>query len=152
MYLIRASIEPTITVYYSQNPNGTRNSIDKGNHIALAKFATQIWAENIQSVNYLYDTDTDCNEYIITPQDLAKYLRLYIPIKPIQVVKACHALAYQSCEHPAWEKSEANYFLECLSNTYIRKIPGYDEAEWGAPIPPASCLDAYNQAHITCQN
>ena len=46
--------------------------------------------------------------------------------------------AYQSCEHPGWEASSAYAFIQSLRGDTWRKVPGYEDAEWGTPEIPAS--------------
>jgi len=57
---------------------------------------------------------------------------------PVQVVKACQCYEYQSCEHDGWNaragrSSRAKGWIESLTAHAIGVLPGYDEAEWGAP-------------------
>lgn len=57
-------------------------------------------------------------------------LRLYKSLTPVQVIKACDCLEYQSCEHPEWEQSEACKLLKAIREAAIGALPGYSEAEW----------------------
>jgi hypothetical protein len=50
------------------------------------------------------------------------------PIEPIQVVKACDCLAYQSCEFDGWEASEAFAILWALKEFALKRIDGIDQA------------------------
>src|SRR5260364_202041 len=47
-----------------------------------------------------------------------------------QAIKYCHCLNYQSCEYPQWERSEAKTLLDEMRETFVRHMPGYDEAQW----------------------
>jgi hypothetical protein len=38
--------------------------------------------------------------------------------------------AYQSCEHPGWEESEARKFCQQLTEGAIARLPGYEAAAW----------------------
>jgi hypothetical protein len=90
-------------------------------------------AENFRSVNHRYAEEGE-------PAGMYEYREPKVgPIgyNPVQVLKAIHCLEYQSCEHPEWETSEARAFLKALEARTIRKIPGYDAAEWGPPPDPA---------------
>lgn len=57
-------------------------------------------------------------------------LRLYKRLTPVQVIKACDCLNYQSCEHPEWETSEAKRLLDGIREAAISSLPGYSQAEW----------------------
>ena len=62
-------------------------------------------------------------------------------LTPITIVKLCHCLAYQSCEHGGWTDSWANHLLDSViahaarslgcSRETIRSAPGYAQAPWG---------------------
>lgn len=113
-----------------------------------------LWEENIRSVLYRYSDCTRDNlpgpngedfEYehiFVTPPPLrlalssfasvhAKFRGSYID--PVQVLKACDCFEYQACEGSAWLDSEARQFLDALRHRAIRRLSGYQEAEWGAP-------------------
>lgn len=79
-------------------------------------------AENVKSVNYRYKEQTE--PYTISYNAFAPELT------PVQVIKACQCLDYQSCEHPEWEKSAACALLKTISDQAISKLPGYDAAAW----------------------
>ena len=81
--------------------------------------------ENLLSVNYRYLDKQELGEVYFD--------RFAISLTPVEVIKACHCLMYQSCEHEGWETSEAKAFLESVIQDAIRNLPGYDEAEWEIP-------------------
>lgn len=96
-----------------------------------------LWDENIYSVAYRYDSQ-DVNpaklpgvvgeDYLFRHQ-----LILHHIFAPVEVLKACDCYEYQSCEHNGWYKSQAHAFIDRLRRAAISALPGYDEAEWGAP-------------------
>ena len=49
----------------------------------------------------------------------------------VDIVKLCHCLAYQSCEHEDWEASWSKRFLDRVIDAATRALPGYDAAPWG---------------------
>jgi len=51
-------------------------------------------------------------------------------ITPVQVLKAVDCLDYQCCEWAHWEDSNARRVVEAIRDEAIRKLPGYDAAEW----------------------
>lgn len=98
--------------------NGQRHSLPVGNLPRGVEVGRMLWAENIASVLYRY------------PQDnAAQYAKCVFDLKHIKrdnsetgtsweveagqnpVVVSIRCLDYQSCEHPAWESSEAFAFL-----------------------------------------
>lgn len=72
-------------------------------------------------------------------------LGVYKQLSAVGVIKACHCLEYQSCEHPEWQSSEAKRLLTDISNTAIGRLPGYEAAAWHIddlePTPTYSLLD-----------
>ena len=84
-----------------------------------------LWDENVKSVNYRYPTDPQ-ERYIYHHKPFC-----VPPINPIIVIKQCHCYAYQSCEHPEWETSEAKRLIDALEANAIRRVAGYDSAPWG---------------------
>lgn len=52
-------------------------------------------------------------------------------LTPIEVIKACDCLAYQSCEYDGWNDSKARRLLDDLKSAAINALPGYQEAPWG---------------------
>lgn len=92
-----------------------------------------LWAENQESVNHRYD-DEEIEEiyfYKCHPDYEIRHA-----VNPIETLKALSCYEYQTCEHPEWENSEAFTFCEALRSAAIRALPGYEEAEWGAPVAP----------------
>ncbi len=85
-----------------------------------------LWDENYASVCYRYKhDDSGAPAFTYRPRPTE--------FDPVQVIKACHCLAYQSCEHPGWEASEAKQFIDALQNAAVHALDGYNEAEWGVP-------------------
>lgn len=48
----------------------------------------------------------------------------------VQVIKACHCFAYQSCEFDGWRDSMACRLLEAIEGNALQHLPGYAEADW----------------------
>lgn len=121
--------------WYFGNPRD-HDTIQSGDYDKAAEVGNMLWRENIASVAYRYPNDKTSatlpgpiDREEITPGDF----RLCAPIDPVQVLKSCQCYAYQSCEHPEWEESEAFSFIEALKGAAIQALSGYEEAEWGAP-------------------
>ena len=79
-----------------------------------------LWHENAKSVAYRYRENN--------PSPVYRFERLELPA--IQVLKLCHCLAYQSCEHPTWNKSDASKIIRDIEQDSIRKIECYESADW----------------------
>lgn len=47
---------------------------------------------------------------------------------PLVILKACHCLEYQSCEHDGWPQSTAWIIVQAIKDTAQRALPGYDKA------------------------
>lgn len=86
-----------------------------------------LWDENVKSVRYRYPKHTVDRE--VYPVDTPRFPGF----DPVQVIKACECYAYQSCEPPEWEESDAYAFVEGLKRDVCDRLPGYDKAAWGAP-------------------
>lgn len=95
----------------------------------------KLWDENITSVLYRYSDRTREDipgpigeDFVLNLEDL-----FCDNFNPVQVLKACICLEYQSCEHAEYEGSEAYAILKTIQARAIRCLPGYKEAKWGAP-------------------
>lgn len=53
----------------------------------------------------------------------------------LALIKSIHCYQYQACEHEAWESSDVKALTDELIAYLIPEIPGYFDAEWGAPKP-----------------
>jgi hypothetical protein len=99
-------------------------------HRAIAgdedRVAQVLYAENVRSVAHRYRD--------FTPDDRPFVFRFerdaVLELSPIAVVKACHCLAYQSCEHDEWGTSEAKRIVDAIEARAVRLVPGYDAARW----------------------
>lgn len=50
--------------------------------------------------------------------------------EPVQVLKLANCFEYQACEADAWKASLAHAIIQVIVGHFIRRLPGYDEAEW----------------------
>lgn len=78
--------------------------------------------ENTRSVNYRYNktTPVDAIVFDFDAPDLT----------PIELIKACNCLDYQSCETEDWSSTPACLLLARIKDYAVRKLPGYEEADW----------------------
>jgi len=51
--------------------------------------------------------------------------------RPIQLLKFCSNLRYQSCETETYEESKAYKILNEIVYGLITRLEGFDEAKWG---------------------
>jgi hypothetical protein len=97
-----------------------------------SQIGAALWAENHASVDYRYSETTPVPAYVFRPKchggTCTKPTR---QLTPLDVIKLCQSLKYQSCEHPGWEASFAHDFLNRVISAAIAALPGYDNAFWG---------------------
>ena len=137
IYLAKAAMAANYFSWYY----GKHNKADYYENFSNAvRIANSLWMENVNSVFHRYPDSVDDPEgapgpigedYIITEEDLA--FCFHRPFNPVQVLKACQCYAYQACEHEGWKTSEAKAFIDELTQAYIGKLPGYEDAKWGSP-------------------
>lgn len=103
-----------------------------GNYANAEHVGQVMWNENIRSVLYRYPGDTKAT----APGPIEETYQFSlndsrpITVDPVQTLKACACYAYQSCEHPEWEQSEAYAILRAIERAAINELPGYEKAEW----------------------
>jgi len=131
-YLVGAMLSRRIVQNYGFSYwNGTeRIAVRAGDYEQAAHIGTILWQENVKSVNARYSDATDLEAYQITPDEVGNY---WDEFDPVQVIKACHCLDYQSCEHEGWQASDAKAILTRLIKCACNALAGYDKAQWGAP-------------------
>lgn len=116
--------------------NSPRVSADEMKpHEKADRIANILRDENIRSVHYRYPK-LEPDEL---PGDIGDGFRKITAARlvntraypPIEVIKACHCLAYQSCETEDWESTPAFRLLNLIEGAAVRQLPGYDDAPWG---------------------
>ena len=79
--------------------------------------------ENYRSVNYRYAEKTKPHEF--------KFKRDYFTHrKPVEILKACNCIDYQSCETDDYYQSKAAKIIDTIRAYAISNLPGYDTAAW----------------------
>tara|TARA_R110000868_G_C10651982_1_gene745044 strand:+ start:34 stop:459 length:426 start_codon:yes stop_codon:yes gene_type:complete len=92
-------------------------------------FAT-LAVENVKSLASRYPSeDWDPIE------PMREHVEDYPSLSPVAVIKLAHCYAYQACEHPGWEASEACKMIDSLVSRVSHDLPGYDDAPWGLDNP-----------------
>jgi len=89
--------------------------------------ADMLHKENALSVNYRYPNHPAEMPHRFTLADVNAAPSL----SPVEVIKACDCLEYQSCEHPGWKQSRARELVRTIRGAAINALPGYDAAPWG---------------------
>lgn len=104
-----------------------------GDYEQAARVGQMLWEENIISVLFRYPDCTRKN--LPGPIDCDFKYGKHVPnprarFTPGRVLKACDGYAYESCEHPKWEASEAFAFIDALRSRAWRALPDYQDAPW----------------------
>lgn len=92
--------------------------------------------ENLSSIHCRYPDSARNPENTPGPVELY-WAKEYVYQRPARVPNVVEAFKvidcydYQSCEHPAWETSEAKKICDKLRTMLIPALPGYDAAPWG---------------------
>ncbi len=84
--------------------------------------AELLLAENTRSVNHRYRENTPVETIVFSSQDPT--------LSPIEVIKACDCLDYQSCETDDWRSTPACKLLESIQSHAVRQLDGYQKAPW----------------------
>lgn len=132
-YLVAAMFARRIVRNYGFSwwDGSDRKQLRAGDIDLAAEIGTLLWRENVKSVNSRYRDTTDLDAYTLTANDIC--LSDWIDFDPVQVIKSCHCLTYQSCEHSGWETSTAKQIVDALVDSCTRALVGYDAATWGEP-------------------
>ena len=116
-------------------------------HENVERIGAAMVAENVRSVQYRYQdsgiddlpgpvdngfaTDALLGKYHYGAYSTGPVLIAAGPrhLTTVEALKAIDGYTYQSCEHPAWESSEAATICRYLKDRLIGCLPGYDEAD-----------------------
>lgn len=91
------------------------------------RVASVLHAENVRSVNARYS--------MADPAHGHEYRIELANLSDIGAIKACHGLAYQSCETDDWGDTEAYAILQAIEGWAVRQLPEYADAEWELTAP-----------------
>jgi hypothetical protein len=112
--------------------------------------------ENVRSVQHRYDRDSF--EDLPGPVDKSgirdyRHIELDIEVDPIVLLKRIDCYAYQSCECPDWEDTDAYAFCQVVRELVEAQLPldlrRLERSRWSSSrqLVPAYCnSDAYNDA------
>lgn len=126
--LVSYAIEVKIS-YYNRKAE-TRIPISHDNAEAIGQILLD---ENMRSVCERYPDCGPDNAPGSADEGVDAYTfkRFRVPLTAVEAIKACHCLAYQSCETDDWEQSIAHSILDAIQSHATHHIPGYDAAPWG---------------------
>lgn len=99
---------------------------DRGTEHWETQKAAMLYAENVRSVNHRYQNETPEEPIAFTWSEIDRAPKLL----PVQVIKACQCLEYQSCETEDWKETPSKKLLDRIKNAAIHALPGYEEAAW----------------------
>ena len=119
--LAQAGDDP-LTWQVSDNPYTERTL----NRATAEAVGAMLLAQNRRSVDYRYDADE--LEELYTHGFSSER-------SPVEILKAIACYEYQASEAPDWDESETRAFCQALRLAMIRRLPGYDEADWGIDTP-----------------
>lgn len=88
--------------------------------------------ENVRSVNARYKEDTFPDAYA-APGKGDPVIGTLRTVDPVQALKLCGCVDYQSCETDDWHTTDAYWMLNTIRDEAIRALPGYNEANWDMP-------------------
>jgi hypothetical protein len=94
--------------------------------------AAILHAENVRSVNERYRK----NEQPSFTFQPAAY-RCMDQYSPVEIIKACNCYNYQACETDDYSSTLAKCIIDAIVSKAIRRLPGYEAAEWGIRGPMA---------------
>ena len=101
--------EASVIVAQERRASLTMDTVNRIGQVLLA--------ENVRSVNHRYDEQRGGESYHFT--------RFPYVVRVANLLGLIDCLAYQSCEHPEWEESEAHAILQALKGAAIHQLPGY---------------------------
>jgi hypothetical protein len=91
-----------------------------------------LWEENVKSVAYRYDMPArHAEEHAEYVADVEAYAFEPLTLAAGAAGKIVDCYAYQSCEHDAWEASEARRVIGYLAARLPHKGRDYEAAPWG---------------------
>jgi len=115
------------------------------------RIAKGLASENVRSVAHRYPNSLDnLPGQNLSINDIYEAAAIYAAhfvthqqkLRPIDVLKLCQGLDYQSCETNDWRDTLAWRQIDWIKNEAIRSLPGYEGTDWSfnRPIPAIEAL------------
>lgn len=77
---------------------------------------------NAASLNHVYGDELEVTYSYQNPASMLW--------APVEILKAIRAYAYQACDAPDWDTSDAKAFCDRLQVAVMHYLPGYEDAAW----------------------
>jgi hypothetical protein len=105
--------------------------------IDLNKLGRMLWRENVASVahRYSHKPREELLEAFGDTEEVENYRFKPTRVRPAAVAKVAACYDYQTCEHPAYEASQARQIYLEIAKAYPDTLPGYDDMPWGISHP-----------------
>jgi len=85
------------------------------------EIASALHSANVDSINYRYNKNNPVNY-------TGRYKAVIVNYKPMDVVRLCDYLYYQSCEDPSYPTSLAKKILDRIRGDAFQEIPEFQVA------------------------
>lgn len=125
---------------YFKYDGGDARMEGRPSHEVATYYANILYCENIRSVQGRYpDSNFDDLPGLIhkpemleveTHECFEQYTDSRLTLKPVDILKMCACLDYQSCETDDWDKTLAYRLLQRIRLAAISLLPGYEDAPW----------------------
>lgn len=96
--------------------------------------ANILMEENCRSLSARYGDDDPVEILSVSLQDIMKMRGA----DPAKMAKAVRCYSYQACESHDWEETKAHMLCNMINDAILERLPGYDDANWGAPLSRAA--------------
>ena len=93
-------------------------------------FANILLRENYRSLRARYDDAEIPHRVKVTLGEVMRATQ----IPAVNVLHSVACFEYQACESDDWDQTDAYKICEQIRREAIRRLPGYDDAPWGAPF------------------
>lgn len=129
---------------YFRHDGGDEHMFGRPDAEIATYYANIMYCENIRSVQVRYPSDSfenlpgPCEKaelLTVTNRDVCELAGM---LKPIDIIKMCDCLEYQSCESDDWQTTLAYRLLLRIRRAAWHSIPEYENApwEWERPVDP----------------
>lgn len=78
---------------------------------------------NVAAVDSIYERTSHASTYQYRPPRQRGWTG-------VELLNALHCYRYQSDEHPDWEGSQAQAFVDALESRIVHRLPGYTSGPW----------------------
>lgn len=131
---------PNVDPRYFKYDGGDERMYGRSDHELATYYANILYAENIRSVQTRYPSDSfedlpgPCEKpemlNITATEVFEQYGLAPFTLKPVDILKMCACLDYQSCETDDWRNTLAYRLILRIETAATRQLPGYEDAPW----------------------